>query len=228
MPPAPWASTVPAIASGGFLRDLIARTEGCHGKMAGMEELQTVLVGVGPRLRGLRSERGSTLAEVAEATGISTSTLSRLESGQRKPTLELLLPLARQYQVALDDLVGVPPVGDPRVELEPFERHGHTFQPLTRAGGDGIQAYKVTFPVGMTNADAPLQTHDGYEWAYVLSGRMRLRLGPHDVELGPGEAAEFDTRVPHAIGNAGDEPLEVLSLFGPQGERLHVRGRPAS
>ncbi|HEU5149706.1 MAG TPA: XRE family transcriptional regulator [Iamia sp.] len=190
-----------------------------------MEELHTVLVGVGPRLRSLRQERGSTLAEVAEATGISTSTLSRLESGQRRPTLELLLPLARTYQVALDDLVGVGPIGDPRVEREAFERGGHTFIPLTREGGDGLQAYKVTFPPGPSE-ETPLQVHDGYEWAYVLSGRLRLRLGPHDVVLGPGEAAEFDTRVPHSLGNAGPEPLELLSLFGPQGERLHVRGRP--
>lgn len=194
-----------------------------------MDELRSVLVGVGPRLRGLRTDRRLTLAEVAEATGISTSTLSRLESGQRKPTLELLLPLARQYQVALDDLVGAPPVADPRVSQEHFERGGHTFIPLTPQGTDGgLQAYRVIFPPGPDPDDRPLQTHDGYEWAYVLTGRLRLRLGPHDVELGPGEAAEFDTRVPHALGNAGDEPLELLSLFGPQGERLHVRGRPTS
>lgn len=194
-----------------------------------MDELHAVLVGVGPRLRGLRQEKGATLAEVAAATGISTSTLSRLESGQRKPTLELLLPLARQYQVALDDLVGAPPVDDPRVEREAFEHGGHTFEPLTRQGPEGgLQAYKVTFPPGPDPDDRPLQVHEGYEWAYVLTGRLRLRLGPHDVVLGPGEAAEFDTRVPHSLGNAGDEPLELLSLFGPQGERLHVRGRPAS
>ena len=63
---------------------------------------------VGPRLRALRTERGSTLGELAEATGISVSTLSRLESGGRRPTLELLLPLARAYRVALDDLVDAP------------------------------------------------------------------------------------------------------------------------
>ncbi|HMJ79375.1 MAG TPA: helix-turn-helix domain-containing protein [Iamia sp.] len=190
-----------------------------------MDDLHTVLVGVGSRLRGLRLERGATLAEMADTTGISTSTLSRLESGQRRPTLELLLPLARAYQVALDDLVGAPPVDDPRVPLEGFETNGKTIIPLSPQA-DGLQAFKMTYPVGYGTDDPPLQVHDGYEWAYVLSGRLRLRLGPHDVELGPGEAAEFDTRVPHAMGNAGDEPLELLSLFGPQGERLHVRGRP--
>ena len=66
----------------------------------------TVLDGVGPRLRELRQERDLTLAELSEGTGISVSTLSRLESGQRKPTLELLLPLARVHQVQLDELVG--------------------------------------------------------------------------------------------------------------------------
>jgi quercetin dioxygenase-like cupin family protein len=70
--------------------------------------------------------------------------------------------------------------------------------------------------------------HDGYEWLYVLSGRMRLILDEHDLVPGPGEVAEFDTRVPHWFGSAGQQPAEVLSLFGPQGERMHVRARPRS
>ena len=68
--------------------------------------------------------------------------------------------------------------------------------------------------------------HDGYEWLYVLSGRLRLVLGEHDLTMGAGEAAEFDNRVPHWFSNAGPDPVEVLALFGPQGERMHVRARP--
>ena len=79
------------------------------------DDLDAVLTAVGPRLRGLRQQRGTTLADLSAATGISVSTLSRLESGQRRPTLELLLPLARAYRVPLDELVGAPPTGDPRV-----------------------------------------------------------------------------------------------------------------
>jgi quercetin dioxygenase-like cupin family protein len=71
------------------------------------------------------------------------------------------------------------------------------------------------------------QTHEGYEWLYVLNGRLRVVLGSHDFVLSPGEAAEFDTRTPHWFGNAGPEAVEMLSLFGPQGERVHVRARPA-
>jgi transcriptional regulator with XRE-family HTH domain len=188
------------------------------------DELANVLTGVGPRLRKIRRERGTTLDSLSETTGISASTLSRLESGQRKPTLELLLPLAKAHGVALDELVDAPPTGDPRVHLRPFTRHGTTFVPLTRHLG-GLRAYKQIIPAGRT--EVPDQrTHEGYEWLYVLSGRLRLVLGEHDLVLRAGEAAEFDTHVPHAVTNAGGEPVEFLSLFGPQGERLHVRARP--
>ncbi|MFG2330782.1 helix-turn-helix domain-containing protein [Streptomyces sp. NPDC048604] len=185
--------------------------------------IDDVLTEVGPRLRRIRRDRGVTLAELSAATGISVSTLSRLESGGRRPSLELLLPLARAHQVALDELVGAPPVGDPRVRSKPIVRHGRTMYPLTRQPG-GLQAYKVIQEKPYENPDP--RVHEGYEWLYVLSGRLRLVLGEHDVVLGAGEAAEFDTRVPHWFGPTPDGPVEFLSLFGPQGERMHVRARP--
>ncbi|MEV7319684.1 XRE family transcriptional regulator [Streptomyces sp. NPDC093970] len=182
-----------------------------------------VLAGVGPRLRRLRKEREVTLAALSETTGISVSTLSRLEAGLRRPSLELLLPIAQAHQVPLDELVGAPPVGDPRVRARPMERYGRTFWPLTRQPG-GLQAFKVVEP--KRSLDPEPRTHEGYEWLYVLSGRLRLVLGEHDVVLAAGEAAEFDTRVPHWFGSTGEGPVEFLSLFGPQGERMHVRARP--
>jgi transcriptional regulator with XRE-family HTH domain len=200
--------------------------------MEGMadNELTGVLNAVGPRLRALRDQRTITLAQLSEQTGISLSTLSRLESGQRKPTLELLLPLARAYGVQLDELVGAPPTGDPRVYPRPFTRHGQTFIPLTRHVGGGLHAYKQILPAdkpGKGQRARPEQaTHEGYDWLYVLSGRLWLALGEHDLVLTPGEAAEFDTRTPHGFANAGEQPVEFLSIFGAQGERLHVRARP--
>lgn len=187
---------------------------------------EILLGSVGPRLRELRLAAGATLADLSERTGISVSTLSRLESGRRRPTLELLLPLARAHQVPLDDLVPESATADPRVHPRPTVRHGVTYLPLTRRPG-GLQAYKQILPPGQP--DAPLadqRVHEGYEWLYVLSGALRLRLGEHDLVLGPGEVAEFDTRTPHWIGNAIDSPTEVLALYGPQGERMHVRARP--
>jgi transcriptional regulator with XRE-family HTH domain len=194
------------------------------GKLGGMEEaFDQTLDAVGPRLRALRQQRETTLAELSAATGISVSTLSRLESGTRRPTLELLLPLARAHGVTLDELVDAPPTGDPRVHLRPVSRHGMTMLPLTRRAG-GIQAYKFVVPGGPGTPDP--QTHEGYEWLYVLNGRLRVVLGEHDLVLSPGEAAEFDTRVPHWFGAADAEPVEFLSLFGRQGERAHLRARP--
>ena len=182
-----------------------------------------VIAAVGPRLRALRKDRGTTLTALSESTGISVSTLSRLESGQRRATLELLLPLAEAYHVPLDDLVGAPPTGDPRVYARPITAFGQTIVPLTRQPG-GPQSFKHLIPAGPVKEPNP-KSHDGYEWLYILSGRLRLVLGAHDLILPAGEAAEFDTRVPHWFGSATGEAVEFLSIFGPQGERMHVRAR---
>jgi len=183
------------------------------------EAISAALDLVGPRLRKVREQRGVTLTEVAQRTGISKSTLSRLENGQRRPSLELLLPLAQIYRVPLDDLVGAPEVGDPRIRLKPRRVNGRTVIPLTHPGG--IQAWKIVIPVSQSTPRP--RSHDGFEWLYVLAGRMRLVLGEQDLTLGVGEAAEFDTQVPHWFGSDGDGPAEVLSIFGRPGERMLVR-----
>ena len=156
-------------------------------------------------------------------TGISKSTLSRLETGQRRPSLELLLPLAQAYRVPLDDLVGAPEVGDPRIRLKPGGSKGRTVIPLTRQP-DGMQAWKIVIPT--TKADPEPRAHEGYEWLYVLSGRMRLVLGDQDLVLGPGEVG----RVRHpgaALVRQHRRPAgRVLSIFGRHGERMHVRAKP--
>jgi len=179
---------------------------------------------VGPRLRGVRERRGLTLTLAAEQTGISKSTLSRLENGQRRPTLELLLVLADVYRVPIDDLVGAPPVGDPRIRPKPRHVNGRTVLPLTAPGG--VQAWKIVIPVSQSTP--ALRAHDGFEWLYVLTGRMRLVLGDQDLVLGVGEAAEFDTQVPHWFGSTGEGAAEVLSIFGRPGERMLVRASGAA
>ncbi|SKB09032.1 helix-turn-helix domain-containing protein [Aeromicrobium choanae] len=187
------------------------------------EALDRTLDAVGPRLKHLRQRRDITLNDLSEETGISISTLSRLEAGLRRPTLEQLLPLARAHGVTLDELVDAPPTGDPRVNLRPIPTSdGRTILPLSRRPG-GIQAYKFILPAGHDDALPNLRTHEGYDWAFVLNGRLRLVLGEHDLVLGPGEAVEFDTRTPHWFGATSSGPVEFLSLVGKQGERAHVR-----
>ncbi|MCY7396179.1 MAG: helix-turn-helix transcriptional regulator [Nocardioides sp.] len=191
-----------------------------------MADFDDVLDAVGPRLRTLRLDLGATLAELAESTGISISTLSRLESGRRRPSLELLLPLARVHQVPLDELVDAPETGDPRVHVKAITKHGATIVPLTRRPG-GVRAFKQVlppgWPAGSTCGTPGPQSHEGYEWMYVLSGTIRLLLGSRDILLSAGEVVEFDTRTPHLMSNPGPHPAEMLCLYGPPGERMHVR-----
>jgi transcriptional regulator with XRE-family HTH domain len=188
----------------------------------GEDKIAIALDQVGARLRHLRAHRGVTLTSLAAETGISKSTLSRLENGQRRPTLELLLPLAQAYRVPLDDLVGAPDVADPRVRLKPHGVNGRTVLPLTPQPA-GIQAWKIVIPVTKVNPE--LKSHEGYEWIYVLSGRMRLILGEEDFVVSAGEVVEFDTRVPHWFGSTGDGSAEILSLLGKQGERMRLRAK---
>lgn len=188
------------------------------------DEFDDVLSAIGPRLRELRRRNGATLASVSQTTGIPVSTLSRLESGHRKPALDLLLPLAKAYQVPLDELVGAPASGDPRVRPRPFAHNGMTVIPLTRNPG-GLQAFKQILPAGPNDLEPDPRSHEGYHWLYVLSGRLRIVLGDRDLVLSAGEVAEFDTHLPHWFGNADPHPVEFLSILGPQGERFHVRAR---
>ncbi len=198
-----------------------------NGKLTQMNEsVDRTLEAVGPRLKQLRQRRDVTLVDLAAETGISTSTLSRLEAGLRRPTLEQLLPLARFYGVTIDELVDAPPTGNPRIALRPINgSDGSVILPLTRRPG-GIQAYKFVLPAGADDAEPELRTHEGYDWAYVLNGTLRLVLGEHDLILEPGEAAEFDTRTPHWFGATSSGPVEFLSLIGKQGERAHIRVGP--
>jgi len=68
-----------------------------------------------------------------------------------------------------------------------------------------------------------MRIHEGYEWLYVLSGKLRLILGGRDITLNAGEVAEFDTRIRHWFGPADDQPAEIPSLLSGHGEHMHVR-----
>src|SRR5919206_2733602 len=109
---------------------------GTAGGLAGMRHsaaIAAALADIGPRLKRVRTQRDITLTELAAATGISKSTLSRLESGQRKPSLELLLPIAQAHRIPLEELIGAPDIGDPRIRLKPERRSGgRIVVPLTR------------------------------------------------------------------------------------------------
>lgn len=190
--------------------------------MEGQPSLGAVIEQIGPRLRRTREQKKMSPAALARATGLSTSTLSRLESGQRRPGLELLLPVTVALGVPLDEIVAAPRIVDPRVPQEPPAKDGRVLIPLSRYQGE-LRAYKMIIPAH--DEEPYLRTHEGHEWLYVLHGRLRLRLGEHDFVMDVGEAAEFDCRLPHWFGAAGRGSVELLSLFGQHGARIHVRAR---
>lgn len=181
---------------------------------------QTVLREVGPRLRAARLKRSLTLEALAELTGISASTLSRMEAGKRAPNLELLIPVTRALRISLDDLLmwNAP---DPRVQAR-TRRFGNLTVEYLSPETAPVQTFKMTF----TPTPGPIQTrsHDGYEWIYVLRGKARVILGDRDLVVEAGQAAEFDTRIPHGVAALGNEPLEVLAIFNRSGERIHLPG----
>lgn len=180
--------------------------------------MRTELDQVGARLRAARRARGWTLDELATLADMSASTLSRLESGKRQASLELLVPLTSRLGIRIDDLVKTEAV-DPRVKRPVIRRDGMIIAPLAPESSQ-IHTYKITFPAA--SVSPALRVHDGYEWFYVLSGKLRLRLGEQDLVFGRGEAAEFDTSTPHAISAAGGKPAQVLSIFNDDGARMHT------
>jgi transcriptional regulator with XRE-family HTH domain len=191
------------------------------------DEIESVIDGVADRLRELRARSGRTLSDLSAQTGVSISTLSRLESGLRRPTLDLLIRLASAYGASLDDLVGAPQIADPRIHPKLFYRDGRAIIPLTKHNPDVI-AFKMLLPGHPPDAPVATKVHAGYDWIYVLSGRIRLVIGDDETVLTPGEAAEFDTRRPHGFVSASMEPAEVINLLSRQGERVHVHSEGES
>jgi transcriptional regulator with XRE-family HTH domain len=175
------------------------------------------------RLRELRIQRGMTLEDVARAADIDISTLSRLESGKRRFALDHLPRLAAALSISTDELMRAPEAEDPRVRGASHSRDGITYWPLTRGGpAGGLHTFKIRVSTRRRTPPAELPVHDGQEWLYVLSGNLRLLLGDRDFTIKPGEAVEFSTWTPHWFGTV-DGPVEAIAIFGPHGEKLHIR-----
>src|SRR5690349_2921828 len=146
------------------------------------------------RLRELRLQHGLTLEDVASRSSIDVSTLSRLESGKRRLALDHLPRLAAALSVTTDDLLRTPEADDPRVKGASHTRNGVTYWRLTRQGpAGGLHAFKIRVSARRRTPPLELPVHDGHDWMYVLSGRLRLILGDRDFTIKSGEAVEFST-----------------------------------
>ncbi|MFE6821140.1 helix-turn-helix domain-containing protein [Streptomyces sp. NPDC057690] len=169
------------------------------------------LPAVAPQLRALRRRTALTLEAAARAAGLSAAHLSRLETGQRQPSLPMLLALARIYGTTVSELLGeTSPDRDAVVRaaaMEPTRAGGWTYW-QAGASGRGMQALRVHVPYG-SQGDV-VRVHPGEEWLHVLRGRLRLRLGDSTELLGPGDSAHFDSLTPHRIAAQDADGVELL------------------
>jgi transcriptional regulator with XRE-family HTH domain len=172
------------------------------------------------RLRALRKARGWSLDNLAERAHISASTLSRLESGQRRLAVDHLVTLARALDATVEDLVAADDDGDMVIRPYHDEHGGTTFWRLTHRD-DPTERTVVKMRIPELDELPRPRVHRGRDWFYVLKGVLRLRLGERDVYVEAGNAASFDTMTPHSM-SGHDGPVEILSILDHHGERAHL------
>lgn len=157
------------------------------------------------------------LADLAVRSDVSVSTLSRIETGGRKVTVELLEAVAAALDTTVTALVAEAAQEDRLlVPTPPVELGNGVTGYLLRVEEDGRQLLRLTIPVRRPLPEP--RTHPGTEWFHVLRGRVRLRVGEREVVLDPGQTVQFDTTRPHVFGAVGS-PAEVLSRFEPGAHR---------
>jgi transcriptional regulator with XRE-family HTH domain len=188
-----------------------------------MTELSAYEAVVQARLRSLRTTLGLSLDALGERANLSPSTISRIETGKRSISLDVLLPLARALDVDLDVLLDVRSNEDVVIRPTPSKAGAQTTWMLSRPTSAMVAVKMRLLP---TQKVAEQRVHPGYEWFFVTEGRVHLRLGDRAIEVAAGEAAEFTTMTPHALA-AIDAPAELVMIFDRDGQRAHVHREPS-
>lgn len=173
------------------------------------------------RLRSLRRTLGLSLDELAARTNLSPSVISRVETGKRAISLDILLPLAAALQVDLDALLDVQRDDDVVIRPAPSRSGDRTTWLLSRPTASTIAAKIRYEPPAEQTRPAEQRVHPGRDWFFVISGRMRLSLGERDILVEAGESAEFNTMTPHSFA-AVDGPAEIIAIFDRDAQRAHV------
>ncbi|MDR3456306.1 MAG: cupin domain-containing protein [Verrucomicrobiae bacterium] len=183
------------------------------------EQIQAQLNSFGVRLRELRLKRGWTLEELACRSGLSKAFLSRLESGGRQASIAAALTLAGIFHVSLASLFESPPAMEPCVVVrcaDAVEKSVNGLKYATLSNAErffNLQPIKVTVPVSRRGNEH--FHHDGEEWIYLLSGALTLSLAGKTYELAPGDAAHFDSRLPHRLIARGKTDAQVVLVASP-------------
>lgn len=194
------------------------------------ELIQSQLNSFGARLRELRLQRGWTMDELARQSGLSKAFLSRLETGDRQASIAAVLTLSRIFGVSLTSLFEAPAATDPCVIVRAKEApakssNGLTYFPLSNPGRfANLQPMRIR--VSPARRGNEHYQHEGEEWLYVLSGSLTLSLAGKTYDLEPGDAAHFDSRLPHRLIARGEQEVELLLVACPDANPLRAQ-RPA-
>jgi transcriptional regulator with XRE-family HTH domain len=169
------------------------------------------------RLRSLRQSQSLSLAELASLAHLSASTISRIETGKRTISLDILVPLARALGTNVDTLLTHDIDEDVVIRAEPSHEDSRTTWMLSKTTGS-VRALKVRLEPSRRIPEQ--KVHPGHDWFFVLEGRVCLYLGERAIIVEKGEAAEFQTMTPHTFAAEGG-PAEMLMVFGEEGHIVH-------
>jgi transcriptional regulator with XRE-family HTH domain len=179
---------------------------------------------LGERVRALRRERGLTLEVLAGRSGVSRAMISKLERGEKNPTLVVAAKVAEGLGVSLSQLVGVEERR--QAAVVPKERRMVVRDPDTgferqllapSFGGRGIEFTKNVVPGGSSSGQFPPQRRGVEEYLVVERGRLRAILGEEEYLLEEGDALYFEAEVPHRFDNAGEGECSYYLVIDSKG-----------
>lgn len=161
---------------------------------------------VGRQIRERRQRMGMTISELADASGVSTSNLSKIETGQVSPPLQSLDAIAHAISTPIHELFrgydeeGIlyyVAKGKGMEVRRPGNKVGFTSHLLANQGGQSsnIEPYIVTLKKPMKQGAS--FSHSGMEFIYMLEGDMQYRYGKRVIDIAEGDALIFDGRTPH-------------------------------
>lgn len=175
-------------------------------------ELSEALTTIAESLREERTRAGLTLEQLAQRAELSTAHLSRLESGDRQPSVAALIALSRALGVSMSTLLGERR-GAPAIATYPrgtptHESNGLTIAPCSGfPGSTTLEALQIR--ISPDREPPEPARHRGAEWIFVVAGRLRLEFDGQVHLLEAGATAHFDANRPHRLGSEGG-PAEVL------------------
>jgi transcriptional regulator with XRE-family HTH domain len=174
---------------------------------------------LGARLRAGRERAGLSVRELARRIGVSASLLSQVERGLAQPSVGTLWAVVTELGLSLDSLFATAdddpdrPAVVQRAQSRPTLELGGgvVWERLTASADPDADFAFVTYPPGAdSGAGDPPTRHQGREYGYVISGRLRIEVGTETLELGPGDAVAFGSQTPHRFRALGDEPVTAV------------------